>query len=99
MNRGGSWNNNARNARAANRNRNRPDNRNNNLGFRLVFPTAQRERRMPPPEPSAIPSPKFWGKKCRIARRLVETMDVVFEGGRAGKTEKPKAKLATDKHR
>lgn len=54
---------------------------------------------MPPPEPSAIPSPKFWGKKCRIARRLVETMDVVFEGGRAGKTEKPKAKLATDKHR
>lgn len=34
MNRGGSWNNNASNCRAANRNRNTPGNRNNNLGFR-----------------------------------------------------------------
>ncbi|MEM7698125.1 MAG: SUMF1/EgtB/PvdO family nonheme iron enzyme [Verrucomicrobiota bacterium] len=32
--RGGSWNSNARNCRAANRNRNRPENRNNNTGFR-----------------------------------------------------------------
>ncbi len=36
MNRGGSWNNNAENCRVANRNNNNPDNRNNNLGFRLV---------------------------------------------------------------
>jgi hypothetical protein len=35
--RGGSWNNNARNARAAYRNNNRPDNFNNNNGFRLVL--------------------------------------------------------------
>jgi formylglycine-generating enzyme required for sulfatase activity len=35
VNRGGSWNNNARNCRSANRNNNTPDNRNNNLGFRL----------------------------------------------------------------
>lgn len=34
--RGGSWNNNPNNLRAANRNRNNPQNRNNNLGFRLV---------------------------------------------------------------
>jgi len=34
--RGGSWINNPRNLRCANRNRNDPDNRNNNLGFRLV---------------------------------------------------------------
>ncbi len=34
--RGGSWNNNARNCRSAYRNRNRPDNRNNNLGFRCA---------------------------------------------------------------
>ena len=34
--RGGSWNNNARNCRAANRNRNAPDNQNNNNGFRVA---------------------------------------------------------------
>ncbi len=34
--RGGSWNNNARNARSAYRNNNTPDKRNNNIGFRLV---------------------------------------------------------------
>ena len=34
--RGGSWNNNPDNCRAANRNRNTPDNRNNNNGFRVV---------------------------------------------------------------
>ena len=34
--RGGSWNNNAKNLRSANRNKNEPDNRNNNVGFRLV---------------------------------------------------------------
>jgi len=34
--RGGSWNNNQRNARCAYRNRNIPDNFNNNLGFRVV---------------------------------------------------------------
>ncbi|MFO7675686.1 MAG: SUMF1/EgtB/PvdO family nonheme iron enzyme [bacterium] len=36
VNRGGSWNNNARNLRSANRNRNEPSNRNNNLGFRCA---------------------------------------------------------------
>lgn len=36
VNRGGSWNNEPRNVRSANRNRNTPDNRNNNLGFRLL---------------------------------------------------------------
>ena len=34
--RGGSWNNNPQNLRSANRNRNTPDNRNNNQGFRLA---------------------------------------------------------------
>jgi len=37
--RGGNFNNNAQNCRSANRNRNNPDNRNNNLGFR---PAARR---------------------------------------------------------
>jgi len=34
--RGGSWNNNPRNCRSAYRNNNNPDNRNNNIGFRVV---------------------------------------------------------------
>ncbi|WP_339394252.1 SUMF1/EgtB/PvdO family nonheme iron enzyme [Nostoc sp. UHCC 0870] len=37
MLRGGSWNNNPRNCRSANRNRNARDNRNNNVGFRVVI--------------------------------------------------------------
>ena len=40
--RGGSWNNDARNARVSNRNNNDPDNRNNNLGFRLARSSKQR---------------------------------------------------------
>ncbi|MCU0569006.1 MAG: hypothetical protein MUF49_20700 [Oculatellaceae cyanobacterium Prado106] len=35
--RGGSWNNNPRNCRSANRNRNTPDNHNRNIGFRVVL--------------------------------------------------------------
>ena len=34
---GGAWNNNADHLRCAIRNRNHPDNRNNNLGFRVVL--------------------------------------------------------------
>jgi hypothetical protein len=37
--RGGSWNNKPENLRVSNRNRNTTDNRNNNLGFRLVQST------------------------------------------------------------
>ena len=36
--RGGSWNNESTNVRAANRNRNNPDNRNDNNGFRCARP-------------------------------------------------------------
>jgi retron-type reverse transcriptase len=42
VNRGGSWNNNARNVRVSNRNNNTPDNRNSNLGFRLARSSKQR---------------------------------------------------------
>ncbi|MCO6493223.1 MAG: hypothetical protein J5I98_32685 [Phaeodactylibacter sp.] len=37
MNRGGGWNNTARNCRAANRNNDTPANRNNDVGFRLAL--------------------------------------------------------------
>jgi hypothetical protein len=44
--RGGSWNNNAENCTAANRNRNEPGNANNNVGFRLLAaPPAPGQRR------------------------------------------------------
>jgi formylglycine-generating enzyme required for sulfatase activity len=45
VNRGGSWNNNAINGRAANRNNNTPDNRNNNNGFRPARSSAHPRRR------------------------------------------------------
>ena len=54
VNRGGSWNNNADNCAAGYRNYNNPDNRNNNLGFRLASPSiviwhisARNPRRIP----------------------------------------------------
>jgi hypothetical protein len=51
VNRGGSWNSNARNVRAANRNANERGNRNDNLGFRLAgaqtLPCAERARAAP----------------------------------------------------
>jgi hypothetical protein len=48
--RGGSWNNNARNARAAYRNNNQPDNLNDNNGFRLVVAHASVARPANPHE-------------------------------------------------
>ncbi|MBI4603833.1 MAG: hypothetical protein HY721_17900 [Planctomycetes bacterium] len=57
MLRGGSWNNNPRNCRAANRNRNEPGNRNNNTGFRVAlhFPARPRPRVLPRPAPGIAP--------------------------------------------
>jgi hypothetical protein len=55
VNRGGSWNNNPRNCRSANRNGNTPDNRNNNLGFRLALVPAQRPDGFQIVEPEDIP--------------------------------------------
>jgi len=42
--RGGAWNNNQDNARCAYRNRNNPNNRNNNIGFRVCVSTLSRPR-------------------------------------------------------
>ena len=44
--RGGSWNNNPQNLRAARRNRNNTKNRNNNVGFRVASTTAARAARI-----------------------------------------------------
>jgi hypothetical protein len=44
--RGGSWNNNPQNLRAARRNRNNTENRNNNIGFRVASTTAARAARI-----------------------------------------------------
>jgi hypothetical protein len=69
VNRGGSWNNdNASNLRAANRNRNAPTNRNDNLGFRCAR-TARPDRRMttalrPAPRRHRRPGPR----RAQLAR-------------------------------
>ena len=72
VNRGGSWNNNARNCRAANRNRNDPANTNNNLGFRVALaPAAQENGRTSSVEPDSILSPGgtlAWGENAPAAR-------------------------------
>lgn len=52
--RGGSWNNEPRNVRAAYRNWNRPGKRNDNLGFRLV--RAQSRAVGPASDQTAVPS-------------------------------------------
>ncbi len=68
--RGGSWNNNGRNARSANRNRNEPDNRNNNIGFRLALAHTGVDKLF---DPTIIPSlvQRCKGKKQLPFGRLV----------------------------
>ncbi|NJM49430.1 MAG: SUMF1/EgtB/PvdO family nonheme iron enzyme [Alkalinema sp. RU_4_3] len=59
--RGGSWNNSPQNCRSAHRNSNAPDNRNNNLGFRVVF--------RPAPQHSS-PVELAYGNRSSIHRRV-----------------------------
>ena len=68
--RGGSWNNNGRNVRSANRNRNAPDNRNQNIGFRLALAHARVDALF---DPIIILSAEFWfaGKKQKPFGMLV----------------------------
>ncbi|MCP5197406.1 MAG: SUMF1/EgtB/PvdO family nonheme iron enzyme [Gammaproteobacteria bacterium] len=66
--RGGSWNNHARNVRAAYRNHNRPDNRNDNLGFRCAR-TRERIGRSEP-EQTSIPGVPGGSPKRKGHRRV-----------------------------
>jgi len=52
--RGGSWNNKPENLRASNRNRNNTDNRNNNIGFRLVQSARTARCHSAGPEPTCL---------------------------------------------
>ncbi|MBM4038197.1 MAG: hypothetical protein FJ290_06740 [Planctomycetes bacterium] len=63
--RGGSWNNNPRNLRSANRNRNHPENRNNNAGFRVVLSAAPLSPRASAPGREARGSGRTWGSRSR----------------------------------
>jgi len=70
VNRGGSWNNPARNCRSANRNNNEPGNRNNNLGFRVSLARRKSEhvrRTGQGPVPNAM---NFAAGQNRKARRV-----------------------------
>ncbi len=64
--RGGSWNNNPQNCRSANRNNNTPDNRNNNIGFRVVVSAGVHWRCLRwRVSPSGIPAFKDAGSVAR----------------------------------
>ncbi|MCH9682705.1 MAG: SUMF1/EgtB/PvdO family nonheme iron enzyme [Deltaproteobacteria bacterium] len=76
--RGGSWNNDADNARSACRNRNQPDNRNDNLGFRAaqgVLLLARRSRSITDggdlaavhgmPRSASCAGARYWGRPRR----------------------------------
>lgn len=65
--RGGSWNEIARNVRAAARNWNHPENRNDNLGFRLA--RAQPWAGGPTPDPTLAPSARVNGWRKAPDRR------------------------------
>ncbi len=74
--RGGSWNNHARNCRCAYRNRNAPDNRNNNLGFRCA--RAHDRTGRSGPEQTALP-----GAACSASKRKAPGVPVVRTSGAA----------------
>lgn len=72
--RGGSWNNNRNNARCAYRNRNEPDNFNNNLGFRVALSHVFRLRRQCwPLEKPAAAEAKNSPARSGLERRLAAT--------------------------
>lgn len=90
MLRGGSWINNARNTRSAYRNRNAPDNRDNNTGFRLARAQTGAGRRMMT-RPSSRPheTDLSCGKKQMVTGMLVGTperlpVDFSTDHGRLG---------------
>ena len=70
--RGGAFNNNARALRAAYRNRNHPENRNNNIGFRCVR-DVEREFRLPQAgagKATADPGVRFHFRAPRLTRSV-----------------------------
>ena len=78
MLRGGSWNNNENNVRAANRNRNNPDNWNNNNGFRCARLPSQkvcrRECRRSALPVSARPAARAWRASAGCPRLAAEPL-------------------------
>ncbi|MGQ0592254.1 MAG: hypothetical protein ACT4QB_06280 [Gammaproteobacteria bacterium] len=82
MNRGGSWNNEPRNLRSSNRNRNTADNRNNNLGFRLL------QSARAGPEPRRPRTARAWRagvhEPVSRPRRDAEAEERVTDGGPGG---------------
>ncbi|MBN2001137.1 SUMF1/EgtB/PvdO family nonheme iron enzyme [candidate division KSB1 bacterium] len=79
--RGGSWNNNARNCRSAQRNNNRPENRDNNVGFRLVFvPQLTEKSRMTAGEQIDVPLAEKATKNDTKNTVPVGRQDACFDG-------------------
>ena len=78
--RGGSWNNNGRNVRSANSNRNAPDYRNQNIGFRLALAHARVDVLF---DPIVILSGgfRFGGKKQKPFSMLVDLLPDACRSG------------------
>ncbi|MCH9688420.1 MAG: hypothetical protein K0V04_43720 [Deltaproteobacteria bacterium] len=75
VNRGGSWNDNARNVRAAYRNANSPDNRNNDQGLRLARAQVRAGWRVPDPPQHQTAGPRPRGEQPTDAVVLVAGVD------------------------
>lgn len=88
MNRGGSWNNNARNCRAANRNRNTPENRNNNLGLRLA---STKEEGPEPVRPKNVPGAPLLFRRLSCSGTVSPTKSNRAPGAGSGSKHPAKA--------
>jgi hypothetical protein len=78
--RGGSWYNNPQNCRVANRNNNSPQNRNNNIGFRVLSQLIKPDG-CPHLLNSSLPGPALkLGRNRRTPTRLVAVPDGCVEG-------------------
>lgn len=81
--RGGSWNNDARNTRAAYRNNNRPDNFNDNNGFRLVL--------------SPVPDDSKWlASKLTRVRRVLTSVSAAYQVNQRGRAPAEVRSFARD---
>ena len=95
--RGGSWNNNGRNVRSANRNRNEPDNRNNNIGFRLALGQTGSGQSAAPRPPGQPPAERRGGQGGRGAAEKSSPDEAKRNPGQSEQSVGPKSEGLLDR--